>query len=69
MDPLLLIGVFILGGACGQILGHAQAHATFEPVFQDLRRRVHEALETVAELEAQEQPKIEARILERMFRE
>jgi hypothetical protein len=39
----------------------------FEPLFQELRRRVHEALETVAELEQQEGPKIEARILERMW--
>ena len=68
MDPLFAIGVFILGGACGLVLGHIQAHKTFEPVFQDLRRRVQEAEETVIELERQEQPKIEVRILERMYR-
>jgi hypothetical protein len=61
---LLAIGAFILG----VVLGRVQAHAKLEPLFQDLRRQVHEALENVAELEQQEQPKIEARILERMYR-
>jgi hypothetical protein len=63
MDPLFAIGAFLVGA----VLGRVQAHATFEPVLQDLRRQVHAALGTVAELEAQEQPKIEARILERMY--
>ena len=61
---LLVLGAFILG----VVLGRVQAHATFEPVLQDLRRQVREALQTVDELEQQEGPGIEARMLERMYR-
>jgi cell division protein FtsB len=65
MDPLLILGAFILG----VVLGHNKSHATYEPVFQELRRRVQAAEETVAELEAEEQPAIERRLLERLYRE
>jgi hypothetical protein len=61
---LIAIGAFIVG----MVLGRLQAQAALEPVLQDLRRQVHEALATVDELERQEQPNVEARHLERMFR-
>jgi hypothetical protein len=68
MDPLIILGIFLLGAACGAIWGHIKAHAVVEPVLNELRRRVLEAEETVIELERQEGPHIEARMLERMYR-
>ena len=64
MDPLLILGAFLVGMA----LGRVQAQAKLEPLFQDLRRRVREAEATVAELERQEGPGIEGRMLERIYR-
>jgi hypothetical protein len=69
MDVLLIVSAFLVGGACGRVLGYIKAHAIVEPVLDDLRRQVREALATVDELERQEQPNVEARLLERMYRE
>jgi hypothetical protein len=65
MDALFTVAAFLAGMA----LGRVQARAALEPLFEDLRRQVREALENLNELERQEGPKIEARILERMYRE
>jgi hypothetical protein len=61
--------LFILAAfLAGMVLGNIRALATYEPMFDDLRRQVQAALESLDEWEKQEQPKFEAKILERMFR-
>lgn len=68
MDPLLTVGIFLIGGTAGYIRGFIRATEFYEGERQELRERVRRVEAGLDELEQEEQPKIEARILERMYR-
>lgn len=68
LDPLFTTGMFLIGGAAGYILGLSRATEFYEAERQELRERVRRVERGLDELEAEEQPKLEARILERMYR-
>jgi hypothetical protein len=68
MDPLLTVGMFLIGGAAGYILGFSRATEIYERERQEMRKRVLRVEEGLTELEQEQQPNIEARMLERMYR-
>jgi hypothetical protein len=68
MDPLLAVGMFLIGGAAGYIRGFSRATEIYEGERQELRERVRIVEAGLDELEQDEQPNVEARMLERMYK-
>jgi hypothetical protein len=67
LDPLFTTGMFLIGGAAGYVLGFSRANEIYEAERQELRERVRRVERGLDELEAEEQPNVETRMLERLY--